>query len=175
MKSLDRYIWRSSISVATKIRLYTVYILPVLLYGAETWTMTKAMCAKVDAFDLWCQRRILRINFIQHVTIVEVRRRTGCPQPLSDIIRSRRLRLFGHIACADLLSDHRRALYSAIHGPPADWKRPRGRPQHTWTRTVEADLRPVNIGLHTAWHRAQDREAWRKLMRTATLHLGVRA
>ena len=51
MKSLDHQIWRSSISVATKIRLYTVYVLPVLLYGAETWTMTKATCAKVDAFD----------------------------------------------------------------------------------------------------------------------------
>ena len=46
--------------------------------------------------------------------------------------------------------DHRRALRVAIGGPPADWKRPRGRPKQTWTRTVENDLKPANIGLHTA-------------------------
>ena len=120
-----------------------------------------------------CQRRILRINFNQHVTNVEVRRRTGCPQPLPEIICSWRLRLFQHIARADLLSDHRRALYSAIHEPPAGWKRLRGRPQHTWTRTIEADLWPANICFHTTWHRAQDREVWRKLVRTATLRSGV--
>ena len=62
MTSLDRNIWRSSISVSTKIRLYSVYVLPVFLYGAEMWTLTKAMAAKVDAFDQWCQRRILRIH-----------------------------------------------------------------------------------------------------------------
>jgi hypothetical protein len=137
------------------------------------WTMTKALSAKVDAFDLWCQRRILRINFIQRVTNSEVRRRTGCFQLLPNILRSRRLQLFGHIARADSQSDHRRALYSAIHGPPTDWKRPRGRPQYTWTRTIEADLQPANIGLYSAWHRAQDREAWRKLVRTATLQPGI--
>jgi hypothetical protein len=95
MTQLDRNIWRSSISVATKIRLYSVYVLPVFLYGAETWSMTKAMSAKVDAFDQWCLRRILRILYSQHVTNAEIRRRTGCP-PLSETIRSRRLRLFGH-------------------------------------------------------------------------------
>src|SRR6218665_3633852 len=50
------------------IRLYSAYVLPVFLYGAETWTLTKAMAAKVDAFDQWCQRRILRIHYSQHVT-----------------------------------------------------------------------------------------------------------
>src|SRR6218665_2472602 len=78
MTSLDRNIWRFSISVSTKIRLYSVYILPVFLYGTETWTLTKAMAAKVDAFDQWCQRRILRIHYSQHLTNVEVRHRTGC-------------------------------------------------------------------------------------------------
>src|SRR6218665_2500567 len=53
--------------------------------------------------------------------------------------------------------DHRRALYAAIHGQPRDWRRRRGRPAHTWTRTVEADLKPANIGLFSAWHRATER------------------
>jgi len=153
MTSLDRNIWRSSISVSTKIRLYSVYVLPVFLYGAETWTLTKAMAAKVDAFDQWCQRRILRIYYSQHVTNAEVRRHTGC-LPLSEIIRSRRL------SWVSPELDHRRALYAAVYGQPRDWKRRRGRPAHTWTRTVEADLRLANIGLLSAWHRAQDRTVW---------------
>src|SRR6218665_1721173 len=95
------------------------------------WTLTKAMAAKVDAFYQWCQRRILRIHYSHHVTNAEVRRRTGC-LPLSEIIRSRRLNWFGHVARASPELDHRRALYAAVHGQPRDWKRRRGRPAHTW-------------------------------------------
>src|SRR6218665_3415132 len=98
MTSLDRNIWRSSIFVSTKIRLYSVYVLPVFLHGAETWTLMKAMAAKVDAFDQWCQQRILLIHDSQHVTNTEVSRHTGC-LPLSEI-RSRRLSWFGHVARA---------------------------------------------------------------------------
>jgi len=48
---------------ATKIRLYSAYILPVLLYGAETWTLTKVLSKKIYSFELWCQRRILRVHY----------------------------------------------------------------------------------------------------------------
>ena len=61
MKSLDRGIWRSSISLVTKLRLYNVYILPVLLY--DTWSVTEASRQRVDAFDQWCLRRILRVPY----------------------------------------------------------------------------------------------------------------
>ena len=174
MTQLDRNIWHSSISVSTKIRLYCAYILPVLLYGAETWTMTKAMSDKVDAFDQWCLRRILRIDYRKHVTNAEVRGRTGCP-PVSEVIRSRRLRLFGHIARAHQEMDHCRALRAVINRPPRDWKRRPGRPTHTWTRTVETDLKPSNLGLSSAWHRAQDRDSWRRLVQTAMPQFGVRS
>ena len=59
MKSLDRNIWRSSISLQTKIRLYNVYILPILLYGADTWSMTVASSRRFDSFDNWCLPRCL--------------------------------------------------------------------------------------------------------------------
>ena len=67
MKSLDRGIWRSSISLVTKLRLYNVYILPVLLYGSDTWSVTEASRQRLDAFDQWCLRRILRIPYTAHV------------------------------------------------------------------------------------------------------------
>jgi len=65
------------------------------------------------------------------------------------------------IAKASPEMDHWPALRAATKGPPAGWWRPRGRPRQTWSLwTVETDLRPANVGLHTAWHRAQDRSHW---------------
>ena len=72
MKSLDREIWRSSISVVTKFRLYNAYILPVLLYGSDTWSVTEASRQRLDAFDQWCLRRILRVPYNAHVTVTNV-------------------------------------------------------------------------------------------------------
>jgi len=52
---------------------------------------------------------------------------------------------------------------------PADWRRRPGRPRQSWLRTVETDLRPLNLGLATAKRPTQDRAAWRRLVATATL------
>jgi len=70
--------------------------------------------------------------------------RTG-PPLLSDIIRQRRLSFFGHLCRADIGQDHSRALRACTRGPPEDWRRRTGRPRQTWLRTVEDDLRPLNI------------------------------
>jgi len=51
------------ISTDMKIRLYRVYILPVLLYCSETWTTTKELCQCIDSFDCWCLRKILQIPY----------------------------------------------------------------------------------------------------------------
>ena len=62
---LNRGIWRSSISLNTKIQLYRVCIQPILLYGSETWATTKSLQDMIDAFDNYCLRRILRISYVQ--------------------------------------------------------------------------------------------------------------
>jgi len=56
-----------------------------------------------------------------------------------------------------------------IRGLPPDWKRPLGRPSHTWLRAVEADLSQQNIGLASAWRKAAIRDDWRRIVDTATL------
>jgi len=83
-------------------------------------------------------------------------------------VRTRRLSFFGHLHRADPRQDHHRALEACIMDPPGDWRRRAGRPRQSWLRTVEADLRPMNLGLATAKRRAQDRSAWRLLVATAT-------
>jgi len=80
--------------------------------------------------------------------------------------------VFGHIARANPSMDHSRALRASVAPLPRDWNRRAGRPRHTRLRTVESDLAPFNIGLATAYHRAQNRQAWSKLVGTAASSSG---
>ena len=79
MMALDRNIWRSRVSVATKLRLYNSCILPIFLYGAETWTVTTTAAKTFDALDQWCRRHILNIHWTKRITNNEVRSRTQQP------------------------------------------------------------------------------------------------
>ena len=69
-------------------------------------------------------------------------------------------------------------IYNILYrqtGLPKDWRRRPGRPRHTWLRTLNADLHPLNHGLNSAWRLAQDRERWRQLVETAMLQPGARS
>ena len=76
MMALDCNIWRSRISVGTKLRLYNSCILLIFLYGAETWAMTATAAKTFDALDQWCLRRILNIHWTERINNNEVRSRT---------------------------------------------------------------------------------------------------
>lgn len=165
MKDLDASIWHSRLTFATKLRLYNTFVLPVLLYGSETWTLTQADSAKLDAVDQFCLRRICGVHWSDHISNAAIRKRTGQP-PVTSTIAKRRLSLFGHVARADKSWDVVRAVSAK---PPKDWRRPRGRPRSTWLSTVNGDLSPLNLGLHSAWRRAQDRQGWKALVHRATL------
>ena len=78
MNMLDRRIWKSSITLETKLRLYQTYIVPVLMYGCEIWATTKYLLSHLDASDTWALRQILKIPYTRHVSNAEVRRTTGC-------------------------------------------------------------------------------------------------
>jgi len=102
------------------------------------------------------------------VTNVEVRHVTGCSAAYS-LVHMRRLQLFGHLAGRPDKEDHNRVLVAAMSNPPTGWRRPRGRPRETWLRTVFRDVKLFNISIHSAWHRAADRQQWHELIDTAML------
>ena len=77
------------------------------------------------------------------------------------------------IACSSPQEDHHRAVAAVIRGLPPDWKRPFGRPNHTWLRAVEADLGQQNIGLASDWRKAGICDDWRRIVDTATLQLSM--
>jgi len=100
MTLLEKHVSKSHIRVDTKVWLYQTYVLPVLVYGSEAWTVTKALARRLDAFDTWSLPKILRIPYTRHVTNASVKETTGCP-PVSSITKTRRLRFFGHVARSD--------------------------------------------------------------------------
>ena len=93
---------------------------------------------------------------------VSVRSQTDQP-PVSSLIQQRHLKLLGHIArAAASEEDHSRALRASTDRLPVDWCCPRCRPRQSWLQTIDSDLKPLNLGLHSALRRAPDRPSWRR-------------
>ena len=62
MTNLDSMLKGRDITLPTKVRMVKAMVFPVVMYGCESWTVKKAECQKIDAFELWCCRRLLRVN-----------------------------------------------------------------------------------------------------------------
>jgi len=114
----------------------THYIVPITLYASECWTVNKADVLRIDALDQWCLRRILGFKWSDFMRNEDVRHATQQP-PLSSVVKTPRLSLFGHIARMNESKDASRILFE----PPSEvWLKPRGRPRNSWARTVTNDL-----------------------------------
>ena len=61
MTNLDSILKRRDITLPTKVHLVKVMVFPVAMYGCESWTISTAECQRIDAFELWCWRRLLRV------------------------------------------------------------------------------------------------------------------
>ena len=63
MTNLERIFKSRDITLPTKVRLVKAMVFPVVMYGCESWTVKKAECRRIDAFELWCWRRISRVHW----------------------------------------------------------------------------------------------------------------
>ena len=64
MSNLDSILKSRDITLPTKVRLVKAMVFPVVMYGCESWTVKKAECRRIAAFELWCWRRLLRVPWI---------------------------------------------------------------------------------------------------------------
>ena len=64
MTNLDSILKSRDITLSTKVHLVKAVVFPVVMYGCESWTIKKAECRRIDAFELWCWRRLLRVPWI---------------------------------------------------------------------------------------------------------------
>jgi hypothetical protein len=152
-------IWKASaFSVETKCKLFDACVLPILLYGCESWHLTRAQAQKVSAFEMRCLRRILDIKWYHRITNDTVRRRTQ-REPITSTIMRRRWTWLGHVLRMPSDSWPRRALFFLPSG-----SRRRGRPSHTVFRSFEAELRDLDMVWEEVIEAAQDRARWRSLV-----------
>ena len=162
MQRLDRVWKQRNLSIRTKFRIYTCFVLSILLYACETWTLTSTEWDKLEAFHTRSQRRILNIKWSDFITNDEVYTRSGLER-LHSIVRRRRLGLFGHIARMPADVPAMSALRLAVRAREGDltafgWHRSRGRPPTTWLHQIcrDCELKPS-----AALECARDRSVWR--------------
>jgi len=92
-------LWRSqTLSSKLKAKLIQTLVWPIVTYGSEAWTTKKEQRENIEAFEMWCYRRALKISYIDHVSNDKVLERVGQSRQLLGRIMSRKMRYFGHIS-----------------------------------------------------------------------------
>ena len=126
--------------VTTKMRCYNAYVLPILLFGCETWVLTQQQMESLERVHSSCLRRILDVSVSDRHRLVDIRKQCNTVS-LAEHITAARLRWFGHI----MRMEHGRlphiALFSTLWGK----SRPRGRPPMRWTTLVSRDLQQQQL------------------------------
>jgi len=90
-------LWRSrAISLSLKARLIQSLVWPILTYGAEAWTLSKDLRCSIEAFEMQCYWRSMKISYIEHVTNEEVLERVEQNRKLLAMVKTRKLKYFGH-------------------------------------------------------------------------------
>jgi len=152
-------VWKSDLRKDLKIRLFQATVESILLYGSETWTMTKALVKKIDGCYTRMLRMVLNVNWSSHTTNREL---YGSLPRATSKIQERRMKLAGHIHRHDDLVAHQLLLWEPIHGD-----RGRGRPAITFVDTLRGDTGLK--GTDEIRGLMADRKLWRNTIKTRTL------
>ncbi|KAJ4434652.1 hypothetical protein ANN_23217 [Periplaneta americana] len=165
--SVEKLLSSSLLSKNLKVRIYKTVILPVVLYGCETWTLTLREEQRLRVFENKVLRKIFGAKKDEvkgewrKLHNAELHALYTSPDIIRNI-KSRRLRWAGHEA---RMGDSRNA-YSVLVGRP-EGKRPLGRPRRRWEDNIKMDLREVGYDGRDWINLAQDRDQWRAYVRAA--------
>ena len=97
MTNLDSIFKSRDITLPTKVRLVKAMVLPVVTYGCESWTVKKAERRRIDAFELWCWRRLLRFPWTARKSNQSILKETSPGISLEGMMLKLKLQYFGHI------------------------------------------------------------------------------
>ena len=97
MTNLDSILKRRDISLPTKVRLVRAMVFPVVMYGCKSWTLKKAECRIIDAFELWCWRRLLRVPWTARRSNQSILKEISPECSLEGMMLKLKLQYFGHL------------------------------------------------------------------------------
>ena len=97
MTNLDSILKSKDISLPTKVHLVKAMVFPVVMYGCEIWTVKKAECQRIDAFELWCWRRLLRVPWTARRSNQSILKEISPGCSLEGLMLKLKLQYFGHL------------------------------------------------------------------------------
>ncbi len=152
----NKELLRRNIRPRTKLKILNCYVFSVLNYGCECWTWNKATLKKIDAFEQWCYRRILKISWKDKVKNDEVLDRIQTRMHFKKDMKKRKLEYAGHVLRGSSGRTHLVLLEGKVCG-----KKSRGKPRLTWIKNI-IDWTKID-SYEKIKRAAENRDGWRTI------------